>query len=78
MGSRFGAICIKCYGLQRIAAHSRLCTGYLLLLAAIRCAKYDILDPGQKFRKIPLTVFGIPLIHAILYGAPKKQPDSPA
>jgi len=37
-----------------------------------------ISDPGQKFREIPLTVFGIPLIHAILYGAPKKQRDSPA
>jgi len=37
-----------------------------------------ILDPGQKFREIPLTDFGIPLIHAILYGAPKKQRDNPA
>jgi len=37
-----------------------------------------VLDLGQKFWEIPLTVYGIPLIHAILYGAPKKQRGSPA
>ena len=50
-----------------------ICCCWLLVAVLI-----TILDPGQKFREIPLTVFGIPLIHAIWYGAPKKQRDSPA
>jgi len=59
MGSHFGAICIKCFGLQRIATHSCLCTGYLLLMVAIRCANYDF-RPRPELSRYPAYSFRDP------------------